>query len=111
MPTSFPLEARAGDTFTRVLTWTDDDSTAYDLTGGSVEFSLKAGTTEYQYEDDAHASITDAAAGEVTLVFTPTETRALHGLAWWYEVTVTLVDTTRTTILEGILSVTGEVVA
>ena len=107
---AYALHARAGDTFKRTLTWTEDDGTPINLTGASVEWSLAARATEYQYEDVTQASISDPIAGEITLALTPTETRALYGHAWSYEVTITLLDTTRTTILEGVLTVGREFV-
>ena len=107
---AYALHARAGDTFTRVLTWTEEDTTPINLAGASIEWSLAARGTATKYEDTTQASITDAAAGEITLALTPTETRALYGRAWAYEVTVTLSTGARTTILQGHLAVAKEVV-
>jgi len=108
-PTPYTLVARAGDTFTRVLTWTESDGTAIDLTGGSVEWSLTDGTTTTTYEDETEASITTPASGEITLALTPTQTRALFGSVWRYEVTITDSGGLRTTLLEGLLTVGREV--
>ena len=109
-PTPYTLVARAGDTFTRVLTWTESDgTTAIDLTGASVEWSLTDGTTVITYEDETEASITTPASGEVTLALTPTQTRALFGSAWRYEVTITDAGGLRTTLIEGLLTVGREV--
>jgi hypothetical protein len=92
------------------LTWSEDDGTPIDLTGASVEWSLVAGATEFQYIDSAEAGITDATAGVVTLALTPTQTRELvaTGYTWRYEVTITLADSSRETILHGVLSIARE---
>lgn len=99
-----------GDTFSRVLTWTDNADTPYDLTGASVEWALKGGTTEHQWQNDAHVSITDAAAGEITLLLTAEETREMSGRSWKYEVTVTFAGGECETILDGIITITSEVI-
>lgn len=103
------LQGRAGDTFQKILTLQDADEAAVDLTGCSVEWSLRSGDTTHQYTD-TQISITDAAAGQVTMVLTPTETRDLAGVVWAYEVTITFSDTTRETVLQGTLSFGREVV-
>jgi len=112
-PVPFDLAARAGDSFRRVLTWSEDDGTPIDLTSASVEWSLVTGATEFQYMDSAEAGVTDATAGEVTLALTPTQTRevAATGYTCRYEVTVTLADSSRETLLHGVLSVAREVIA
>lgn len=104
--------ARAGDTFKRrLLLRADDKTTPIDLTSCSVEFSIAAtpgGAPSYQYVDDANASITNAANGQIDLVLTPALTRALAPRVWGFEVTVTFSDSTRTTIAAGPLSVEAE---
>jgi hypothetical protein len=105
----YNLVARAGDSFERTLTWTEDNGTPISLVGASVEWSLSNGSVETKYEDSAEASITDDANGEVQLSLTPTQTRALYGTVWQYEVTITFASGTRTTILDGSLMVGAEV--
>jgi len=109
-PESYSLAARAGDSFRRVLTWSEDDGTPIDLTSASVEWAIATGVTSFQYEDTAEAGITDATAGVVTLALTPIQTRELvaTGYTWRYEVTITLADSSRETILHGVLSVARE---
>lgn len=104
------LDGRAGDSLKRVVTWTDSEDTPIDLTDASVEWGLRNGLTTRQYIDAAQAQVTNAATGEITLALTPTETRELAGKLWKYELTVTLADETRTTILHGFLSLEREVV-
>jgi len=106
---SHRMFTRAGDTFTRIITWTEDDGTPIDLTSASVEWSLVGGGIQQQYVDSPEASITNAAGGEVSLVLTPTQTRSLAGGTHAYELTVTMVDATRITLLFGSLSVEREV--
>lgn len=104
--------ARAGDTFKRrLLLRADDKTTPINLTSCSVEFSIAAtpgGAPSYQFVDDASASITNAAAGQIDIVLTPTQTRALAPRVWGFEVTVTFSDSTRTTIAAGPFSVEAE---
>jgi len=112
-PTPFTLYARAGDSFTRTLTWTDDAGVPIDLTDASVEWALAGRYSDpivYQYEDTDEAEITDEAAGVVTLSLTAEQTRELAGRDWRYEVTLTFADETRVTILDGVLVVAPEVV-
>jgi len=113
-PTPYALVARAGDTFTRVLTWAENDGTTpKDLTDASVEFSLASRYADpiiYQYEDTDEASITDEAGGVITLALSPEQTRELAGRTWRYEVTVSLADESRITLLDGTLTVSPEVV-
>ena len=103
------MVARAGDTFTRIITWTEDDGTPIDLTGASVEWSLAGHGKDVQYVDSAEASILDAVAAKTKLNLTALQTRDLEGLTMEYELTITLVDGTRTTILFGSLPVEAEV--
>lgn len=106
----YTLIARAGDTFARVIEWFENDGvTPIDLTGSSVEWSLVSGDTETQYVDAVEASITNAIASEIRLVLTPSQTRALFGRLWRTEVTVTLADASRETLLHGFLSIEREV--
>lgn len=107
----YNLRGRAGDTFTRYLYHRENDGlTAINLAGASIEWSLRSPTTTSQYIDEARASITDAAQGEIKLTLTPAQTRALATTTWSYEVTLTFSDGTRTTILDGYLSFAQEVV-
>ena len=110
MSTFHGLRGRAGDTFAYTILAADADGAAIDLTGGSVEWSLKSGDTEHQYIDNAQASITTPASGEITLTLTPTETRALAGSIWRYEVTLTYATTARQTVLHGFMSFALEVI-
>jgi hypothetical protein len=113
-PIPYPLWARAGDSFTRTLTWTEDDGiTPVDLTDASVEFSLASRFADpivYQFEDTDEASVTSEAGGVITLALSPEQTRELFGRVWRYEVTVTLADESRITLLDGTLTVSAEVV-
>lgn len=107
--------ARAGDTFKRrLLLRADDKTTPINLTSCSIEFSIAAtpgGAPSYQFVDDANASITNAALGQIDLLLTPTQTRALAPRVWGFEATVTFSDGTRTTVAAGPLSVEAEQVA
>lgn len=103
------MVARAGDTFTRIITWTEDDGTPIDLTGASVEWSLAGHGKDVQYVDSPEASLLDPAAAKTRLHLTVLQTRDLAGLTMEYELTITLVDATRVTIMSGWLPVEREV--
>lgn len=107
---TYGLYGRAGDTFPFTILATDNDGTAINLTGASVEWNLANGTTEHQYVDAAQCSISDPTEGTITLALTPTETRALAGLIWRYEITITYSDGTRQTVLHGFMSFASEVI-
>jgi archaellin len=110
----YVMTAKAGDTFERVLTWTSQVGGApIDLTDASVEWSLRNGDTVLSYFDAPQVVITDATAGEITLTLSDVETRTMHeahlNRKWSYEVTVTMADGTRTTLLEGSIRMRDEV--
>jgi hypothetical protein len=106
------LNARAGDSFTRVITWNDDQGNPIDLTLATVEWSLLRGVNTEQWTTAPQVTITDALGGEITLALTFTETRTLRAIArtWLYEVTVEFPTGQRTTILEGSLLIAKELV-
>lgn len=111
--TPFDLYARQGDTFSRVVTWLEDDgSTAIDLTGYSVSWVIGRGfgdDTATEYTDaDTEVSVV-AADGEITLALSPAQTRALTRRVYKYELTVTSAGGVATTILDGMLHVEPEV--
>lgn len=108
------LELKQGDSWTRVLTYLEDDETTpIDLTDCSVEFSLakaRRKTPKWTFTSSPNAAITDAAAGEITIYLSPDDTRAFGKLEeLQYEVTITFADDSRLTILEGPLLVRLEV--
>ena len=107
----FTLHARAGDTFQPTIQLTEDDETTpIDLTGGSVEWSLRSDDEVVQFIDDPEASITDAAGGVIQLSLTAANTRSLYAFSplWRYEVTVTL-PAYRQTVLTGAFVIAQEV--
>jgi hypothetical protein len=110
---SYPMSVRAGDSFRRVVTWSEDDGvTPIVLTGCSVEWSLYNGSTRITFEDDESASITDGAGGEITLFLSDSDTRSLRnaGLSVFrYELSITFTNGDRETILYGFFSVDWEV--
>jgi hypothetical protein len=110
---SYSLSVRAGNTFTRLVQWTEDDGTPIDLTDASVEWSLRNGLVVRQFIDDAHVSVTDALEGEVILFLSDVETREIRESGtsvFRYELTVTLASGFRQTILFGFISFDWEAV-
>lgn len=109
LPELVTLEIRQGDTWTRVLTLTEDDeSTPIDLTGASVEFSIakaRRKSPSWTFVDAEQASITDPAAGVIDLSLLPFDSRAFGKLEELeFEVTVTFAGGERLTVLEGTLA-------
>lgn len=114
LPALVTLAVRQGDSWSRVLTLTEDDgSTPIDLTGCSVEFSIakaRRKSPSWTFVDAEQATVTDPAGGEITLSLGPDDSRAFGKLEELeYEVTVTFADGSRVTVLEGALSVRLEV--
>lgn len=110
------FELKQGDSWSAVLVLTEDDGTTpIDLTGWSVEFSVakdRRKTPAWTWVDDPdHASITDAAGGEISLALGPADSRAFGKLnSLPFEVTIQDAAGYRLSILEGTLAVRLEVV-
>jgi hypothetical protein len=111
---AYTFTARQGDTFHHRITITNDDGSPINLQNCSVEFSIApvpAGTPANQYTQPPEVTITNPTQGELELVLTPTQTRALS-LRWYvYELTITFSNARRLTILDGALTVEQEVKA
>jgi hypothetical protein len=103
-PEPYSLWARAGNTFRRIVTWTDANDTPIDLTGASVEWNLKDKDNLFEFKDDASVSIVDPLAGSILIHLSPEQTRELQPRVWRYELIVTFNDGFRITILDGFLS-------
>ena len=111
-----PLHARAGDTFRRTLTWTDKTSSEpINLTGATIEWSLKRGELEHQFLTPPQVQILDEEGGVFQLELSYVQTRELflESRMWQYEVTVQQPNTPfddRTTVVEGFLRIARELV-
>jgi hypothetical protein len=104
------LLIKAGDDYSKVLTVTDADGGAVDLTGTTLTFHLRApgGTTD-AITPAPTLALTTPASGIATLALTDTQTAALTaGLTYTYE--VEMVDGTGliSTPVEGLALVTGD---
>jgi hypothetical protein len=111
--TPFTIHAIAGNTFKPTISLTEDDEvTPIDLTEGSVEWALRAGSVTEQWVDAPQASITNGAGGVISLSLSADQTRLLYAVSpnWRYEVTITLFDY-RQTVLTGSFVIGQEVVA
>jgi hypothetical protein len=104
------LTIKQGDDFSKVLTITDDDGVALDITGATLTFHLRApGATTDAITPAPTLTLTTPASGIATLALTDTQTAALTaGRTYTYE--VELVDGTGliSTPVEGLALVTGD---
>ena len=109
----YDMEAKQGDTFLRTLTYQDDSGTPIDITGAEAEFSLapsRGGRPMFTYTQDDYLTVgTTDGVIIIEIPYTVTDNWNLPRL--FYEVTLTLTDGKRLTILEGKLKIRFEVVA
>jgi hypothetical protein len=110
MTTFAGLTIRQGDDYSKVLTVTDDDDAAVNLTGCTLTFHLRApGATTDAITPAPTLTLTDAAHGVATLTLTDTQTAALT--AWQdYRYEVECVDGTTlvSTPVAGLCFVVGD---
>lgn len=109
-PAPYPLYGRVGDTLPVTITWTNPDNTPIDLTGCTLEFSLRGRNITRQYLTPPEVVLTNAAAGVIDAELTPADTRDLGAGAFQYEITVTFPSGRRTTILDGQVFLAPEVI-
>ena len=104
------LYVEAGATFSRTVTYTNDDGTLFDLTGYTAELQVR------ETVSSASAAITktpsiDTETAEISWIFTAAETAALTASKYVYALELTKTsDGTVTRLLEGDLTVSPEVV-
>jgi len=114
MSTELTLEARQGDTFGLTVTWTDQSGSAIDLTGASIEFGIApnpGASPNFQYDTSDYITIESPETnGIFSISVPPSVTRLWTGRRYVYEISVTLSGGNRTTVLDGRLRVTPEVV-
>jgi len=106
------LSAYQGDTYVLSVTWKDSDGNVRDITGASAEFGMApspGSSSSFQYSDSDYLTITGA-SGKIELEIPHTETRKWDDKRYHVELTVTLTDGTRTTIMRGILRAYPEIV-
>lgn len=104
---------KQGDDATFTATYQEDDGSGIDLTGASVELSIakdRRKTPAWTFTDAPEVEISDPENGVVSVHLSAEQTRAWGKLtSLVYEITVTLSDGERITILEGPISVRLEV--
>lgn len=83
-PATQNLTITRGDTETIVVTMTEDDGTAIDVTGRTYSSQMRTSPDSNIVSSTAVCSVTDGPAGEVTAVFPATETEDLSpGYYYW----------------------------
>lgn len=109
----WPWPQKQGDAARFTIEYQEDDGTPIDLTGWTPELAIakaRGRALLQRWTAAPQVEITDPAAGEVTVVLTPDETREWgKNEELVYEVTVTPPDGETVTILEGPISVRLEV--
>jgi len=98
-----------GATFTSDVTVKDANGNAFDLTGYTAAAKLAKGYASTRTRTDFTTTIAaDATSGVVTLSLTATETAALDGERYVYDLEITS-GATVTRVIEGIITVRPQV--
>lgn len=102
-----------GATFSRVLTWKDENSTAYDLTGYTARMHIREerdDTAKIVELTTENGGITlGGAAGTITLLITDTATSAITQNSGVYDLELVSSGGVVTRLLEGDISIINEV--
>ena len=114
MATPNNFRMTAGDTKVLVVTVTDDDGLAVDLTGATVKWQAAR-----SFGKDAAISkatggsgivLNDPANGQFTITLNPSDTEDLSG-EYFHEAEVTATDTTISTVLQGSFKINPRLIA
>jgi hypothetical protein len=108
MTTLANLTVKQGDTYTKVLTVTDDDGMAINLTGSTLTFHLRAQGAIVDALSQA-LTLTTPLSGIATLTLTAAQTAALTARATMvYEIEISDALSNITTPVEGLVYVSGD---
>jgi hypothetical protein len=110
MTTLANLTVKQGDTYTKVLTVTDDDGVAINLTGSTLTFHLRAqGSATDAITPAPTLTLTTPLSGIATLTLTAAQTAALTARATMlYEIECVDALSNVTTPVEGLVYVSGD---
>lgn len=103
------LYVEAGATFSRVVTYTQEDGSLADLTGFTAELQVRE-TVESSTVKIQKTPQIDVEAATISWTFTAAETATLTAPSYVYALELTAPDDTVTRLLEGHLTVSPEVV-
>jgi hypothetical protein len=104
------LYVEAGATFSRVITYTDDNGNLVDLTGHTAELQVRQ-TVKSETAILTQIPVLGGAAGTISWAFTPTETSTLTADKYVYALELTKTsDESVLRLVEGDLTVSPEVV-
>jgi hypothetical protein len=105
-----------GDDYSETLSFDESDGSDYDLTGGSVRFTLKVNPGDADLaavvshvSGDGNLTITSPATGTVTHQITATETEALMPGVYYYDYQLVAVDSTVATLERGRAEVAADI--
>jgi len=102
----FPLDILAGDDFTLTAEWTDEDDNPVDLTGATWEFTLHIGAFVHTYTGSPEVVVDpDPTTGVVTIALPNSVTTTFTSNTGTYFFRVTLSNGTKTTLMNGDVSV------
>lgn len=108
MTTRTDISIHQGDTYTKVLTVTDDAGDPLNLTGASLTFALKAFMGSVVLT--SNLALTTPASGIATLELSAAQTAALTAeRVYRYEVEVVDATSKVTTPIEGLACVAGDI--
>lgn len=97
-----------GTTFNTSVLVTNDDSSAFDLTGYTVAAQLRKSYSSSTAVDFTAEVATPTTAGQINLTLSATQTGALEEGRYVYDVEVSK-DGTVTRVVEGLISVSPQV--
>ena len=104
------LYVEAGATFSRVITYTDDDGNLVDLTGHTAELQVRQ-TVQSETAILTQVPVLGGVLGTISWSFTPAETATLIVEKYVYAIELTKTsDGTVLRLVEGDLTVSPEVV-
>lgn len=108
MATISNLVVDQGTTFSSIISLTNQNGTAMDLTGYTVKSQFRK-SYQSSTATDFTASIYDAAAGKVRLQLTPTATSNVRAGRYLYDIELTSPIGEKSRALEGLVIITPEI--
>ena len=101
------FDAKQGDTFRKICTYSDGSGTPVDLTGATISGKVKKTLADTGV--NLTCALVDAVAGKFKFELSAVQTAALDAAVHMYEVQITFANGDVKTLLAGNLVVTAQV--